>query len=319
MQLELDQQPHVKLVSVTQPLVKDIGTAEELIVYCARVSNPDNQLNKETSAKLLNYCIDHGHWSPFEMASMTVEITTSRAIAAQILRHRSFSFQEFSQRYAGVSGIQELMWRAQGKTNRQVGNEEIELSEQLKEKIYLSQRLSLDVYKSLLEEGVARECARMILPLNTSTTLYMTGTIRSWIHYLDLRLDASTQMEHQIIAQKIKNIFIGEFPIISGALDFQCIDCSNVNLSELHEQIINNSYVADQMWSTNCTNFKITETKRHSLGEYYFEIKGEPINELEDLGSTIVGVIKIIDGEYKVDYCEVNKMGEYKRLAYENY
>jgi thymidylate synthase (FAD) len=319
MQLELDQQSNVKLVSVTQPLVKNIGTPEELIVYCARVSNPSNQFNKETSGKLLNYCIDHGHWSPFEMASMTVEITTSRAIAAQILRHRSFSFQEFSQRYAGVTGTQELNWRAQGKTNRQVGDEEIELSDQLKEKIYLSQRLSLDVYQNLIEEGVARECARMILPLNTTTTLYMSGTVRSWIHYLDLRLDEVTQAEHRIIAQKIKDIFIGEFPIISNALNFQCIDCSSVNLNELHEQIISNSYVADQMWSTNCTDFKITELKRHSLDEYYFEIKGEPINDLTDLGSTIAGVIKIIDGEYKVDYCEVNKIGEYKRLAYENY
>jgi hypothetical protein len=126
-------------------------------------------------------------------------------------------------------------------------------------------------------------------------------------------------MEHQIIAQKIKDIFIGEFPVVSDALGFQCIDCSNVNLSELHEQIISNFYVADQMWSTNCINFNVSEIKRLSLGEYYFEIKGEPVNGLDDLGSTIAGVMKIIDGEYIVDYCEVNKIGEHKKLAYENY
>src|SRR5210317_1687202 len=169
----------VKLISTTQPALplkrKGIKTAEDLIVYCARVSNPNNQLNSETAPKLLKYLIKHKHWSPFEMANMCVEIKTSRAIAAQILRHRSFSFQEFSQRYSKVNKLEDIEWRLQGKTNRQVGDKPVELDKQLENSISLHLDNSFMLYDELLKEGVAKECARNILPLTTETTMYMTG------------------------------------------------------------------------------------------------------------------------------------------------
>jgi thymidylate synthase (FAD) len=212
----------VKLVSLTDPkLNSTICSAEEFIVYCARVSNPLNQLNTETAPKLLNYLIKHNHWSPLEMASMTIEIKTSRAIAAQILRHRSFSFQEFSQRYSEATMLEDIEWRMQGKTNRQVGDDVVDLSPQIALRVVALQRESLEVYNELLKRGLAKECARMILPLNTSTTIYMSGTIRSWVHYLEIRTKEDTQKEHRDIALDIRKIFIENFPNISNALGWK--------------------------------------------------------------------------------------------------
>ena len=210
----------VKLISITQPKIEGISSAEELISYCARVSNPSNQLNTETAPKLLKYLINHKHWSPMEMASATIEIKTSRAIAAQILRHRSFSFQEFSQRYSTATELEDIEWRMQGKTNRQVGDYEVDLSEIPAELVKEAQNKCLEAYDFLIKNGIAKECARMILPLNTSTTIYMSGTIRSWIHYIDIRTKEDTQKEHREIALEIKDIFKEHFPNISEALEW---------------------------------------------------------------------------------------------------
>ena len=210
----------VKLVSLTKPHIEGLKTAEDLISYCARVSNPSNQMNTETAPRLLKYLINHKHWSPYEMVSMTVEIKTSRAIAAQILRHRSFSFQEFSQRYSQSTSFEDIEWRLQGKTNRQVGDEEVDLSPELKDEVDTTLATCKELYDKLIEKGLAKECARMVLPLTTSTTLFMSGTIRSWIHYLDLRTKEDTQKEHRTIAEEIKKIFIKEFPVTSCALNW---------------------------------------------------------------------------------------------------
>ena len=161
-----------KLVSISKPLIDGINAAEDLIAYCARVSNPINQLNTETAPRLLKYLIDHKHWSPYEMVSFTIEIKTSRAIAAQILRHRSFSFQEFSQRYSQSTSLENIEWRLQGKTNRQIGEEDVDLSPEIQLKVDALQRESLDIYNKLLSKGLAKECARMILPLNTYKNVY---------------------------------------------------------------------------------------------------------------------------------------------------
>jgi thymidylate synthase (FAD) len=210
----------IKLISLTQPNIEGLKTAEDLISYCARVSNPSNQLNTETAPKLLKYLITHKHWSPYEMVNMCVEIKTSRAIAAQILRHRSFSFQEFSQRYSQSTSFEDIEWRMQGKTNRQVGDEEVDLSPELKYEVDTTLTNCKELYDKLIENGLAKECARMILPLTTSTTLFMSGTIRSWVHYLELRTKEDTQKEHRIIAEEIKKIFIKEFPVTSCALNW---------------------------------------------------------------------------------------------------
>jgi len=207
-----------KLISITKPSIDGINTAEELISYCARVSNPSNQMNTETAPRLLAYLIKHKHWSPMEMASMTIEIKTSRAIAAQILRHRSFSFQEFSQRYSSIVGMEKIEWRMQGKTNRQVGDEVVKLPIELEDNLQWVQDKCEDLYNDLIKTGIAKECARMVLPLNTSTTIYMSGTIRSWIHYIDIRAKEDTQKEHREIALEIKDIFKNHFPNISEAL-----------------------------------------------------------------------------------------------------
>jgi thymidylate synthase (FAD) len=211
----------VELVSITEPKIDSvISNAEELIVYCARVSNPSNQLNIETAPKLIKYLIDHKHWSPFEMAYLTVKIETSRAIAAQILRHRSFSFQEFSQRYSTATNLENIELRKQGKTNRQVGDEPVSVSEHIElfDKIEKLQYQTLNIYNDLIKNGIAKECARMILPLNTKTVMYMSGSIRSWIHYLDIRTKEDTQKEHRSIAKAIQEIFIENFPNTSNAL-----------------------------------------------------------------------------------------------------
>ena len=212
----------VKLVSHTQPL-EDGYNLEDLIVYCARVSNPKNQNNLKTAPRLIEYLIKHKHWSPFELADVTFEIKTSRAIAAQILRHRSFSFQEFSQRYAEATEFEPVELRLQGETNRQVGNEvvdpiigNVEASFLIKDHI----RKSNQLYKDLIEAGVAKESARMILPLTTESTLYMKGSVRSWIHYIEIRATEDTQKEHREIAQEIKDHLKILLPNISKALNW---------------------------------------------------------------------------------------------------
>ena len=209
-----------KLIAKTFPIIEienEDGTLsalkpEEFVVYIARVSNPSNQLNVGTGAKLLRYLITHKHWSPFEHVSCTFEIKTSRAIAAQILRHRSFTFQEFSQRYAPVTDLEPIEWRKQGKTNRQVGDEPIQLPEHIQVTVNNLQALIKGTYDTLINAGIAKECARMILPLNTATTIYMTGSLRSWIHYLELRCDEATQKEHRDIALSIKKDLEVYFP-----------------------------------------------------------------------------------------------------------
>jgi thymidylate synthase (FAD) len=209
-----------RLISITQPLIEGIKTAEELVVHNARISNPENQLNVETGAKLIKYCINKKHWSIFDQVDMTVEIVTSRAIAAQILRHKSMFFQEFSQRYAQVIGIEPLEWRAQGKTNRQVGDADILLSDKADALVTLAQKSAQVAYDQLLVEGIAKECARMVLPLNTTTKLYVKGSARSWIHYFEVRCDAHTQKEHRDIALSIRELFKTQFPVISEALNY---------------------------------------------------------------------------------------------------
>jgi thymidylate synthase (FAD) len=213
----------IKLVSITQPLINTPDgrqlTPEELIVYCARVSNPNNQLNTETGANLLKYCINHQHWSIFEQVSFSVEIKTSRAIAAQILRHKSFSFQEFSQRYSEVTKLQPVELRAQAEKNRQSSVEVIS-SKPLQDKVNEHLQASLDLYEELVVAHVAKECARMVLPLTTETTLYMHGTVRSWIHYINLRDKPDTQKEHRDVAEGAKALFIPHFPDCSKALGY---------------------------------------------------------------------------------------------------
>ena len=214
---------NVKLVSLTQPQISTPDrkpmSAEGIISYCARVSNPTNQMNMKTAPKLIKFLIKHKHWSPFELASMCVEITTSRAIAAQILRHRSFSFQEFSQRYSQATELEPLQLRSPAEKNRQSSSEEI-TDYKLKAKATSIMHKAKEVYDELIEEGVAKECARAVLPLGTQTTMYMNGTVRSWIHYIDLRTEENTQKEHRDIANKIKEVFISNFPNTSEALEW---------------------------------------------------------------------------------------------------
>ena len=211
---------NVKLVSTTSSRIEGIDNAEEIIVYCARVSNPKNQLNKESSPKLLSFLIKHKHWSPFELASMCLEIKTSRGIAAQILRHRSFSFQEFSQRYSEAQELEPLNLRKQADKNRQSSSDSFTDS-LLNTKVREHTAKSISLYNNLISAGVAKESARFILPLTTETTMYMQGSIRSWIHYIDLRSQENTQKEHREIAEGSKQIFINEFPNISVALGWK--------------------------------------------------------------------------------------------------
>ena len=208
----------VKLVSFTPD-------AEQHIAYCARVSNPNNQDN-DKFAGLLKYCIKHKHWSIFEQAFMTLEIETTRGLAAQILRHRSFTFQEFSQRYADSSLLSETIpvpeLRRQDTKNRQNSIDDLDpefvaLSNKQIE-TYFAQGMSL--YQHLLDNGVAKECARFVLPLATPTRLYMSGSLRSWMHYIDLRAANGTQKEHMEIAEMCKSIFKEQFPVIAEALEW---------------------------------------------------------------------------------------------------
>jgi len=210
---------NVKLISLTKPLDDEMN-CEDLIAYCARVSNPSNQNNTETAPNLLKYLIKHKHWSPFEMASMTVEIKTSRAIAAQILRHRSFSFQEFSQRYSVAQELEEVQLRKQAEKNRQSSTDEFTDGFFLaKVREHLGRSVSL--YNEAIKKGVAKESARLLLPLTTETTMYMSGTIRSWVHYIDLRSQEDTQKEHRDIAEGCRDIFVEHFPNISLALGWK--------------------------------------------------------------------------------------------------
>lgn len=213
----------IKLVAYTQGAGEIAGrTAQEVIGYITRVSAPENQDKFDTVPKLLAYCIKHQHWSPFEHANMTLEIETTRAIAAQILRHRSFKFQEFSQRYAEALEYIPCKARRQDNKNRQ--NSIDDLSENTKNWFKIVQEDNwnnvIDDYKKALELGIAKEQARFLLPLNTKTKLYMTGDVRSWIHYIQLREKNGTQKEHMDIALECKQVFIKQFPDIAKALEW---------------------------------------------------------------------------------------------------
>ena len=196
--------------------------AEEMIVKMARVSAPSNQDNMDTAPRLLRYLIKNKHWSPFEMANMCVEIETTRAISPQILRHRSFSFQEFSQRYADTKELGSAViphLRRQDLKNRQNSIDDIpaEMLGNFYRRISELYENSEHLYREMVSSGIAKECARSVLPLSTQTRLFMNGTLRSWIHYLDLRCHESTQLEHRQIAREIKQIFCEQFPIIGEA------------------------------------------------------------------------------------------------------
>lgn len=203
-----------KLISITPK-------AEELIAYCARVSNPANQNNLETAPRLLKYLIKHRHWSPFEMANMVVEIKTTRAISAQILRHRSFSFQEFSQRYSQVQSLPlPPLLRRQDVSNRQNSIDDIPLAEQYawQDQINDMYKKMHGLYDKMIDAGIAKECARDVLPIGSETTLYMNGTIRSWLHYIDLRASPETQLEHRTIAEGCKNLIYDAMPAVYEAM-----------------------------------------------------------------------------------------------------
>jgi thymidylate synthase (FAD) len=207
---------------MTVDLVHVTPNAEELITKMARVSAPENQSNMETAPRLLRYLIKHQHWSPFEMANMCVEIQTTRGISAQILRHRSFSFQEFSQRYADVSamGSAEMpQLRRQDYKNRQNSIDDLTPEEVGVYYRRISQLFedAEHLYREMVSNGIAKECARNVLPLSSRTRLFMNGTLRSWLHYISLREAHGTQLEHQVIAKKIKAIFTEQFPIIAEA------------------------------------------------------------------------------------------------------
>jgi thymidylate synthase (FAD) len=209
----------VKLVAATLGLA-EAKSGQDLISFIARVSNPKGQLNFETAPKLLAYLIKHKHWSPFEHVYMTVEITTSRGIAAQILRHRSFCFQEASQRYSEATSYEEYLARRQDLKNRQNSIDDMDPADA---KWFLDAQESVwsqsyQLYKEALEKGIAKEQARFLLPLNTKTVLFMTGSLRSWIHYIELRTEAGTQKEHREIAEQIKIIFCMQYPDVARAL-----------------------------------------------------------------------------------------------------
>lgn len=212
----------VKIISVTKPIAPGMEdfSAEDLIAYTARVSNPSNQMATETAPRLLKYCIKHQHHSIFETVSCTFEIVTSRAIAAQILRHRSFTFQEFSQRYSTVSEYESYPARRQDVKNKQ--NSIDDMSEEDKEWFRVAQQdvwdSSYSYYNEGLARGIAKEQMRNLLPLNTQTTLYMTGSLRSWLHYCDLRCKVETQLEHREIAIAIRDQLKIQFPNVYEAM-----------------------------------------------------------------------------------------------------
>ena len=208
----------VKLISVSPD-------AEQHMAYCARVSNPNNQEN-EKYAGLLRYCIKHQHWSIFEQAFMTLEINTTRGLAAQILRHRSFTYQEFSQRYADSSLLSDNIplpkLRKQDEKNRQNSTDDLDpmLVQDLEIRMQKYFKDGMELYKKMLDLGVAKECARFVLPLATPTRLYMSGSVRSWIHYIELRSGHGTQKEHMDIANACKSIFTEQFPTVAEAMEW---------------------------------------------------------------------------------------------------
>jgi len=207
----------IKLISVTPD-------AEKQMAYCARVSNPNNQDN-ENYAGLLRYCIKHHHWSIFEQAYMTLEIETTRAIAAQILRHRSFTFQEFSQRYAQSNELGKIKLpdlRRQDTKNRQNSIDDVDpfVKQKLEAQMITLFSSAQSLYNQMIQEGIAKECARMVLPLCTPTRIYMSGSVRSWIHYIELRSANGTQKEHMDIANECKSIFLKTFPTIAEAMEW---------------------------------------------------------------------------------------------------
>ena len=207
----------VKFISITPD-------AEQTMAYIARVSNPSNQDN-EKYAGLLKYCIKHNHWSVFEQSSMTLEIETTRAIAAQILRHRSFTYQEFSQRYAASTALGDIdlpELRKQDLKNRQNSTDDLdpEMVEKFEKQMITLFSSAKSLYEQMLSQGVAKECARMVLPLCTPTRIYMTGSCRSWIHYINLRSAHGTQKEHMVIAEACRKVFTEQFPAVSEALEW---------------------------------------------------------------------------------------------------
>lgn len=210
-------------------LVHITPNAEELIAYMARVSNPSNQSNTETSARLIKYLITHQHWSPFEMVNMCVSVSTNRAIASQLLRHRSFSFQEFSQRYADVTTIGTPTvpaLRRQDQTNRQNSIDDLstEKKQQYIRRIHQHFAEAEDLYREMVSAGVAKECAREVLPLAAPTKLYMNGTVRSWLHYCDLRTGHGTQREHAQIAGQVQDLLYQHLPNVCEAMWNQNLD-----------------------------------------------------------------------------------------------
>ena len=204
--------------------IQSTPDAEKTMAYIARVSNPSNQDN-EKFAGLLKYCIKHNHWSVFEQSSMTLEIETTRAIAAQILRHRSFTFQEFSQRYAASTALGDIELpelRKQDLKNRQNSTDDLDpkMVDSLNRQMITLFSSAKALYNQMLEDGVAKECARMVLPLCTPTRIYMTGSCRSWIHYINLRSAHGTQKEHMVIAEACRKVFTEQFPAVSEALEW---------------------------------------------------------------------------------------------------
>lgn len=208
----------VRLIAITQPVIEECRAPGDLLAYCARVSNPANQANAETAPRLLSYLVRKAHWSPFEMASMTVEIRTTRAIAHQILRHRSFSFQEFSQRYAAAPPEAVLSEaRMQDATNRQASHETTDADLQLwwTGEQQAVARHTASVYEQALKRGIAKEVARNVLPEGmTESVIYMAGTIRSYIHYCLLRTAEGTQKEHRAVALAIRGVLLDQFPAL---------------------------------------------------------------------------------------------------------
>lgn len=276
----------VKLIAITQPLIRKeeenrFLTAEEFIVYTARVSNPTNQLNTATAPKLLKYCVKHQHWSPFEGASMTVEIKTRRSISQQIVRHRSFSFQEFSQRYSEVVGYEKIELREQAATNRQSSSEVSPKSPELLPRVEEYLDGGMQLYKELITEGIARECARDVLPLATETTLYMTGNVRSWMHYIKIRKKKDTQKEHRLIAEAIRPLFAEHFPVIASVyFNDQAIDKSEkvevyeklLHQLDMYFQLGDNKNVAmllhkisDWSYAHRAGNGELSETQTETL------------------------------------------------------
>jgi len=215
----------VNLISVTDPKIftednqnkserwsRRSLNSEELIAYCARVSNPSNQMNMETAPRLLKYLIKHKHWSPFEMVDMCVEIKTSRAIAAQILRHRSFSFQEFSQRYSSVTEIEPIELRKQAETNRQSSEQVID-EPVINNVVQYAIDHAVQTYEKLIKEGVAREQARLVLPLAAQSCLYMKGSVRSWVHYIDLRTNKILKKNIDLLRRVLKIYSMSSFQL----------------------------------------------------------------------------------------------------------